>query len=141
VTLRDARPDDAERIAELLGQLGYPAEGRIVRRRLERLATSPADRTWLAERDGEIVGLAGLHVSDSLEHDGPVGKISEIVIDERLRAQGIGAALMAEAEREARRRGCVLLFLTTADRREEAHRFYRRLGFAETGRRFAKPLD
>ena len=134
-------PDDAERIAELLGQLGYPTEVPVVRGRLERLAASGADETWLAERDGQIVGLIGLHVSDSLEHDGPVGKISEIVVDEGHRGHGIGAALMERAEREARRRGCVLLFLTTAERREEAHRFYRRLGFEETGRRFAKSLD
>jgi GNAT superfamily N-acetyltransferase len=66
--------------------------------------------------------------------------VSEIVVDERLRRQGIGAELMEAAEREARRRGCVLLFLTTAERRQEAHRFYRRLGFEETGRRFAKSL-
>ena len=141
MTLRHATPDDADRISELLGQLGYPARAAAVRRRLERLAASNADETWLAERDGEIVGLVGLHVSESLEHDGPVGKISEIVVEERLRGKGIGATLMKAAEREARRRGCVLLFLTTAERRGEAHRFYRRLGFEETGRRFAKALD
>ena len=141
MTLRHATPDDADRISELLGQLGYPTRATAVRRRLERLAASKADETWLAERDGEIVGLVGLHVSESLEHDGPVGKISEIVVEERLRGKGVGATLMKAAEREARRRGCVLLFLTTAERREGAHRFYRRLGFEETGRRFAKPLD
>jgi N-acetylglutamate synthase-like GNAT family acetyltransferase len=140
VTVRRAKPEDANRLAELLGQLGYAAEVPSVRRRLERLAASNADETWVAEGDGEIVGLVGLHVSDSLEHDGPVGKISEIVVEERLRGRGIGAALMKKAEREARRRGCVLLFLTTAERREDAHRFYRRLGFEETGRRFAKSL-
>ena len=141
MTLRHATPDDADRISELLGQLGYPATAAAVRRRLERLAASNADETWIAERDAEIVGLVGLHVSESLEHDGPVGKISEIVVEERFRGKGIGATLMEAAEREARRRGCVLLFLTTAERRGEAHRFYRRLGFEETGRRFAKALD
>jgi GNAT superfamily N-acetyltransferase len=140
MTLRRATPDDAERVTELLCQLGYPAEAPAVRRRLERLMASSADETWLVERGGEIAGLVGLHVSESLEHDGPVAKISELVVDERLRGRGIGGALMEAAEREARRRGCVLLFLTTAERREEAHRFYRRLGFEETGRRFAKSL-
>jgi GNAT superfamily N-acetyltransferase len=111
-----------------------------VRRRLERLEASLADETSVAEHEGEIVGLVGLHVSESLEHDGPVGKVSELVVDERLRRRGIGTALMEVAERQARRRGCVLLFLTTAERRQEAHRFYQRLGFEETGRRFAKSL-
>jgi N-acetylglutamate synthase-like GNAT family acetyltransferase len=141
MTPRPARPDDAAPIAALLGQLGYRSETAAVSRRLERLTASAADETWLAERDGEIVGLVGVHVSDSLEHDGPVAKIREIVVDERLRGQGIGTELMEVAERTARSHGCVLLFLTTAERREEAHRFYRKLGFEETGRRFAKSLE
>ena len=139
--LRAARPADAAPIAELLGQLGYPVAPDVLVHRVERLAASTADEIWLAEEDAEVVGLAGLHVSDSLEHDGPVAKISALIVDERLRGKGIGAALVDAAEDEARRRGCVLIFLTTAERRKEAHGFYRRLGFEETGRRFAKSLD
>ena len=40
-----------------------------------------------------------------------------------------------------RARRCVLLFLTTAARREDAHAFYRRVGLEETGTRFTKALD
>jgi GNAT superfamily N-acetyltransferase len=67
--------------------------------------------------------------------------VSGIVVDEAHRGRGIGGKLMEVAERDARRRGCVLLFLTTAERRKDAHEFYRRLGLVETGKRFAKPLD
>jgi GNAT superfamily N-acetyltransferase len=139
--LRDARAADAERIAELLQQLGYPTTEGAVRRRLGLLAGSPADATWVAETEGVIVGLVGIHVSRSLEYDSPVAKVSEIVVDEAHRGRGLGAQLMAHAEDEARRRGCVLIFLTTAERRKDAHAFYRRLGYEETGRRFARSLD
>jgi hypothetical protein len=44
-------------------------------------------------------------------------------------------------EAEARARGCPLLYLTTATRRAEAHEFYRRVGFEETGKRLGKSLD
>ena len=37
-------------------------------------------------------------------------------------------------------RSLVFIFLTSAERRHEAHAFYRRIGFEETGRRFAKRL-
>jgi GNAT superfamily N-acetyltransferase len=63
------------------------------------------------------------------------------VVDERHRRRGIGEVLVAAVEREARARGCVLLFLTTAERRADAHAFYRRIGLEETGRRFARRLD
>jgi len=139
--LRPARPEDAAGVATLLGQLGYPASSEAAARRLRALEASGSDDVWVAERDGTILGLVAIHVSGSLEYDGDVAKVSAIVVDEAARRQGVGEQLMALAEGEARRRGCVLLFLTTAERRKDAHAFYRSLGFEETGRRFAKALD
>jgi GNAT superfamily N-acetyltransferase len=139
--IREVRVADARRIAELLGQLGYPADENAVERRLERLDRSEADATWVAEDGDELVGLVGIHISQVLAYDRDAAKVSEIVVDDRYRRRGVGARLMEVAEDEARRRGCVVLFLTTAERRKDAHAFYRRLGFEETGRRFAKPLD
>jgi GNAT superfamily N-acetyltransferase len=141
LTIRDAQPKDAPSLGELVAQLGYPVSGRAVAARLERLAVSDADRLFLAELDGEVVGLASIHVSLSIEYDEPVAKLGALVVDERFRRRGIGEALVAAIEDEARARGCPLVFLTTAERRKGAHAFYRRLGFAETGRRFAKWLD
>jgi GNAT superfamily N-acetyltransferase len=140
VTVRDADEADIPAIARLLGQLGYPADERAVSRRFARIAASPVDRLFVAELDGQVVGLAGIHVSPSLEHDGDAAKVSAIVVDESFRRQGVGRALLDAVEAEARTRGCVLVFLTTAERRAEAHEFYRRLGWEETGRRFAKLL-
>src|SRR5919201_1769547 len=140
LTIRDARPGDAHALAILLGQLGYPASARDVARRLERLNTSEADRLIVAELGGEVVGLASLHTSLSVEYDEPAAKLSAIVVDERYRRRGIGETLVAAMEAEARRGGCCLIFLTTAERRDDAHAFYRRLGFEDTGRRFAKRL-
>jgi ribosomal protein S18 acetylase RimI-like enzyme len=124
----------------LLDQLGYPAAVAQVRARLERVAASAAASTWVAERGGEVVGLVGIEVSPSLEHDDDVAKVSELVVDKTCRREGLGSELLATAEAEAGRRGCTLIYLTTAERRRGAHQFYRRLGYEETGRRFAKRL-
>ena len=140
VTIRDARPPDAEALAALIGQLGYPASADDVGRRLERLSSSGTDRVVIAELGGEIVGLACLHISLSVAYDEPAAKLSAIVVDEPHRRRGIGEALVRELETEAKRRRCCVLFLTTAGDRDDAHVFYERLGFEETGRRFAKPL-
>jgi GNAT superfamily N-acetyltransferase len=140
VHIRDVERRDAPALAALIGQLGYPTTAEAVGRRLDRLTASKADRLFVAERDGGVVGLAGLHISPSVEYDGDAAKVSAIVVDEAQRGTGVGRALMAAVEAEARRRRCVLLFLTTAERRREAHEFYRRLGLEETGRRFAKAL-
>jgi N-acetylglutamate synthase-like GNAT family acetyltransferase len=139
--IRDARPADAQALARLIGQLGYPSSAKAVAGRIERLRSSNADRLVVAELDGELVGLASLHTSLSVEYDEPAAKLSAIVVDERYRRRGIGEALVAAMEAEARRRGCCLIFLTTAECRKEAHAFYGRVGFRETGTRFAKPLN
>ena len=95
---------------------------------------------FVAEVAKAVVAFASLHVSIALEYDGDAGKLSAIVVDDAWRGQGIGRALVDVVEAEARRRGCVLLFLTTNERRRDARAFYGALGFEETGRRFAKPL-
>jgi ribosomal protein S18 acetylase RimI-like enzyme len=140
VTIRDARPRDAEALAALVGQLGYPGSAEDVGRRLKHLSTSGTDRVVVAELGDEIVGLACLHTSLSVAYDEPAGKLSAIVVDEAHRRRGIGEALVRELESEAKRRRCCLLFLTTADHRDDAHAFYERIGFEETGRRFAKTV-
>jgi ribosomal protein S18 acetylase RimI-like enzyme len=140
VEIRDARLEDAPALARLVDQLGYPTTAEAVERRLQRLGASPADRVFVAEVDGEVVGAASVHLSLTLEYDEPAAKLSAIVVDERHRRCGIGEALARAVEKEAQARGCCLVFLTTAERRADAHAFYRRLGYEETGRRFAKPL-
>jgi GNAT superfamily N-acetyltransferase len=140
VTIRDARPAVAPAIAELHGQLGYPGNAKAVRPRIERMLAA-GDRLVVAEVAGRVAGLANLHVSPSIEYDAPAAKLGALVVDEVHRGIGVGRALVAAMEEEARARGCAIFFLTTAARRRDAHLFYERLGFEQTGRRYAKPLQ
>jgi GNAT superfamily N-acetyltransferase len=138
-TIRDARSEDSAAIAVLLGQLGYPAAADAVATRVDRLRGA-GDRLVVAELDGKVVGLADLHVSPSIEYDEPAGKLAALVVDERARGAGVGRALAAAMEAEARAQGCGVFFVTTAERRADAHAFYERIGLDYTGRRYAKTL-
>jgi GNAT superfamily N-acetyltransferase len=140
LTIRDARAADAERIAGLLTQLGYPTQPSAVEARLERLAIV-GDRVVVADLDGGAVGLAHLQVAPAIERDRPAAKIGALVVDEAHRGQGVGRALVQAMEDEARARGCELLFVTTADRRDDAHAFYERVGLEQTGRRYGRTLS
>jgi GNAT superfamily N-acetyltransferase len=140
LAIRDAGPADSAAIADLLGELGYPAEAARVQRRLERIAHDPSSRLFLAEISGEIAGLGGLHVLPLVEHDELGCMLTVLVVGAEHRRQGIGAELLHAVEREARSRGCSRLVLGSADRRADAHAFYETLGFEATGRRFVKAL-
>jgi GNAT superfamily N-acetyltransferase len=139
-TIRDALPADAPAIATLLGQLGYPTDAGAAAERLQRLRIL-GDRVIVAELDAAVVGLAHLQVTPAIERDRPAAKIGALVVDETRRGQGIGSALVAELEAEARARGCGLLYLTTAEQRDGAHAFYERVGLEQTGRRYARTLS
>lgn len=58
-----------------------------------------------------------------------------------LRGQGVGAALIADAEARARAAGCRLLQLTTNKARARAQDFYAQLGFTPSHIGFKRELD
>ena len=140
LTVRDATAADAPVIAELLAQLGYPTAPGAVDARLDRLAIV-GDRVIVAVRDGRVVGLAHLQVTPGIERDPPAAKIGALVVDEAARGGGVGRALVEALEAEARLRGCELLYLTTSERRDDAHAFYERVGLVQTGRRYSRTLS
>ena len=136
--VREARAEDAPALAGLLGQLGYPATPEQVTGRLAGvLAESSA---LVAELDGAITGLLAAHTFDAIEHEGRACLVTVLVVSTRGRGRGVGSALLARIEQDARERGCARVVVTTAHHRTQAHAFYRARGYTDTGLRFVKPL-
>jgi GNAT superfamily N-acetyltransferase len=84
-----------------------------------------------AKLDGRIVGTVqvGLDTPPNQPHRADVKKL---LVHRSARGHGIGAALMARVEEEARRRGRWLLVLDTVPN-ENGHRLYLREGWTQTG--------
>ena len=82
----------------------------------------------LIARDGDrVVGMLTL-----VTFPIPTGLrawIEDVVVDESVRGQGVGAALSREAVRLAREAGARTIDLTSRPSREAANRLYQRLGF------------
>jgi GNAT superfamily N-acetyltransferase len=132
--IRDAAPDDAPAIAALIAALGYDVSEAEVRARL-------ADAGALVADQEGVIGVLTTNVMTVLHRPRPVGRISMLVVAEAARGRGIGAALVAAAERQLRDRGCGLIEVTSNARRERAHAFYERLGYERTSFRFARTLQ
>lgn len=67
-------------------------------------------------------------------------QIESVRVRPDLRGQGVGAALVADAEARARAAGCSLLQLTSNATRADAIRFYERHGFEANHVGFKKAL-
>ncbi|MBN2086315.1 MAG: GNAT family N-acetyltransferase [Anaerolineales bacterium] len=140
ITIRPATTADSPAIAGLVTQLGYPSTEAEIASRLAPILARPDYALWVAEASGSVVGLTGVFVHLAVEYDGLYGRLLGLVVDEPFRGQGIGKKLLDQTERWLRERGVSKLTLTSGKQRAEAHRFYRRLGYAESGFRFGKNL-
>ena len=141
VTIRVAGQRDAEAIAPLLGQLGYPASSLELGERLERLADHPDAEVLVAELDGQLVGVAAYQLIDLLERPDPQCRITALVVDDRYRRRGVAFALVHTIEESARDLGCFRLEVTTRTERADARAFYSAAGFEERPHRLVKPLS
>ena len=90
------------------------------------------DTVMVAARlDGRIVGTVQLGL-DTPPNQPHRADIKKMLVHRAARGRGIGAALMAAVEDEARRYGRWLLVLDTVPG-ENGHRLYKRAGWTETG--------
>jgi GNAT superfamily N-acetyltransferase len=135
-SVRDAIPDDAPGIAALLGELGYPATAVEADEHIRRFAADAASRLQVAELDGDVVGLVATHIVPRLDRDRVTCRITDIVVSSTHRRCGVGSALLAAAEHEARVHGARRLDLSWGDHRADAHAFYTRMGFETRSRGF-----
>ena len=131
VALRPAGPDDADEIAQLFTDEGYPAGPSDIVARLERFA-SPHSRVIVAEHDGAILGFIAVHALPRFEHDDRILRILALVVDPGARERGVGRALMAEAERIGTELGAAFVEITAGHHRPEARHLYEQLGYDAT---------
>ena len=136
--IRDARPEDAPAIAHLIRELGYDVTAADVSERL--LGLRELGHAVLVAELEALVGVLTTSRMQVLHRPRPVGRISMLVVSEKVRSRGIGAMLVETAEQRLREQGCGLVEVTSNLRRERAHAFYLRLGYERTSARFAKAL-
>ena len=143
--IRAARREDFEAVSALLAALGRPAvtsatrdEARAV---YEQQVLDPDSHHLVAEDDaGALVAFCSLHFRGRLNWSTPEAWVPDLLVAERARRAGLGRALLEEAQRRARDRGCHGLQLESGYQRAEAHHLYRRFGMRDVGKSFHKGL-
>jgi GNAT superfamily N-acetyltransferase len=142
VKIRTAKRADAERIAILSGQLGYPATSKQIAARLKRVLKGKDGVCFVAEtKEHGVIGWGHVTVIPLLEVE-LRAELHGLVVDERVRSGGAGGKLLDAAERWARKQGCKGMSVRSNVIRARAHGFYLKHGYEhyKTQKAFRKTL-
>ena len=132
--IRLAVASDAAALADLSIQLGYPTEAATIAERLARVRGEGAGEVYVAvDANGRVVGWTHVVPRQHLE-EGAFAELAGLIVDERTRGLGVGAALLRAAEDWARHHGFTRLRVRSNVIRGRAHRFYLREGYVERKR-------
>jgi GNAT superfamily N-acetyltransferase len=142
IEVREAVLTDAPEVIRLFSLLGHELPLTKPEARLAGFLES-GDHVLVASHPGSAVllGAVTMHITPVIHRPSPVGRFTAVVVDEGARGQGIGTALIREAEKFLAGQGCVQIEVTSNKKRADAHTFYERLGYAGTSFRFAKTLQ
>src|ERR1700750_1661337 len=97
VTIRKATKDDAARVAELSGTLGYPFSAEVMIERLGRVLAREAHVVFVAEIAGTVVGWIEGGEQEVLAV-GRLGEILGLVVGDNARKHGVGRRLVGAVE-------------------------------------------
>jgi ribosomal protein S18 acetylase RimI-like enzyme len=131
-TLRPARPDDADVVADIWhrgwrdGHVAWATPELLAQRSLadfRRRVPALVPVTTVAELEGVVVGFVMVH-DDELE---------QMYVDRPARGTGLAAALIAAAEASIASHGYDLAWLAVIEENPRARRFYERSGWRDTG--------
>ncbi len=87
----------------------------------------------VAETGGSVIGTLHLMFLPSISYQGGLrAQVESVRVAREYQSQGIGSRMMKWAIERAKQRGAHIVQLTTHKTREDAHRFYQRLGFQKS---------
>lgn len=141
LTFRDATFDDLPFIVRMyaddsLGQYRESPTDPLPEAYLDEFSEIDADprhRVVVVEEDGDVVGTLQLSFIPHLVLlGGERAQVEAVRVRSDRRGSRLGEAMIMWAVDQARIRGCRLVQLTTNADRDDARRFYERLGFEPT---------
>lgn len=138
VTFRIATEQELGRIVEMLADdvLGnnrekyeQPLPDSYIKA-FQAISKDPNNELIVAILENEIIGVLQITFTPYITHQGGWrATIEGVRTSSSERGKGIGSELIRWAIQRAKERGCHMIQLTTDKKREDALRFYTRLGF------------
>lgn len=134
--IRKATVDDEDHIFNLLQQFPVESEdydwqkGVGTFRRI--IENSELGSIFVADEDGNILGIVTLSYPTAIRCGGKYSCIEEFIVDEKGRGKGIGGKLIETAIEESRSKGCYELQVNRPS--ESGYPVYLRYGWKDLGK-------
>src|SRR5690625_3709687 len=141
ITFRNATEQDLDRIVEMLSDDPLGSKRECYQHPLPdsymkafKAITADSNNELIVACYGEeVIGVQQTTFTPYITHQGGWrATIEGVRTSSDVRGKGVGTKLIQWAIERAKARGCHLIQLTTDKKREEALRFYERLGFHAT---------
>ncbi|MEK7134030.1 MAG: GNAT family N-acetyltransferase [Patescibacteria group bacterium] len=94
---------------------------------LEKIVADEDTSVIIAQDGKKIIGVAFLYIAQKMGKR--VAFVEDVVVDEASRGRGVGKDIMAEVVALARAKKATYVTLTSRPAREEANKFYQKIGF------------
>jgi predicted N-acetyltransferase YhbS len=138
IKVRKANPEDEDNIFALIKELFRLLSPEVTRdwgrsiTHFRKLMTDEGKGTvFVAEDDGEMVGLISLSYPEAIRCGGVYSSVEEFIVDEKARGKGVGGQLMEAALAESAGRGCNEIIVNNPS--ELGYPLYLRYGLKDNG--------
>jgi len=130
INLRYASLKDVPAIVQLLEELGYKSEDKLIYDRILKIKERNGQVIVAISESQEVLGCVHVFIDLRLA-EGEIGEVVSLVVRNDERGQGIGKKLLDKAQNWIFRKGCYNVRVRANAVREQAHLFYQHQGFQE----------
>lgn len=142
IRIRKAKTEDYKGIIKLYGDFveGPKRYEKKDNDSFLKFIASPGAFMDLATTDGKIIAFITYTLRSVVRYPKPILEVEELYVHPDYRRYGLGRKLMEHAIDYAKSIPCQYIFLASDKKREEAHNFYKALGFDEYAYHFRLKL-
>lgn len=135
------RNEDISGIYNLINsELGYDVSCEDLKARVLQMQEDKNYVILTAVDEEKVIGFMGLQICLAFEIKGKVMRIIALAVARHSQGQGIGSALIQEAEKYANEKNISTISVNSGLKRTEAHRFYEKQSFYKKGYSFCKRI-
>jgi len=147
IDVREASSNDISIILELLYELGRPkpqkdSDIESFRKLVKKYITDFDKKIILAQLDdAEIIAMISVIFLPRLNQNSLELYIPELIVREEFQNRGVGKKLIHSCISIAKEKKCHRIRLESGNQRKKSHKFYKKLGFEQSGLSFTMGLN